>query len=119
VALVQSQSILCGIRGGQGRSVVGFTWVIRFPLSVLLVPNAPFLSAIICVCYNAPFTVEVPKRSVSHLPENKNLSLAYLDQLETSSHCVKSRYFDSCMKYNLIHTKETYLLLPWLVPPAV
>jgi hypothetical protein len=43
------------------------------------------------------------KGSVSHLPKNNNLRLAWFDQLKTSSQCVSFRYFNGCMKNNTIH----------------
>jgi hypothetical protein len=67
VSRVQSQSSLCEIRGGLSRTAAGFVRVLRFPLSILVAPNAPFLSAIISGCYNALFTAEVSMLSVSQL----------------------------------------------------
>jgi hypothetical protein len=42
VALFRSQVRSCGICGGQSGAVGGFFRVLRFPLPILIPPNAPY-----------------------------------------------------------------------------
>jgi hypothetical protein len=49
--------------------------VLRFPLPILISPNAPLLSIAVWGWYNGTFTAQAPKGSVSHLPKEENITL--------------------------------------------
>jgi hypothetical protein len=54
-AHVRAQLKSCGICGGQSDTGAGFLRVLRFPLSILIQPNAPY-SSIIRGWYNRPIS---------------------------------------------------------------
>jgi hypothetical protein len=61
----------CGICGGQSGTGAGLLRVLRFPLPILIPPNAVY-SSIIRGCYNRPFRGRRTKWTQSH-PTPRNL----------------------------------------------
>jgi hypothetical protein len=69
-ARVRAQSRSCWICGGQGGNWAGCLQVIRFPLPILIPPNAPY-SSIIWVWYNRPISGRRTKWTQFH-PNPRN-----------------------------------------------
>jgi hypothetical protein len=70
-ARVRSQVRSCGICGGQSSNGAGFLRVVRFPLPILIPPNAPY-SSIIRGWYNRPISGRRSKWNQSH-PTPRNV----------------------------------------------
>lgn len=71
---VQFDVSLYGICGGQSNTGANFLKIQCFPLTILLLPNAHFLSCIIWSWYCGQFIAQVSRNSVSPHPKNNNNS---------------------------------------------
>jgi hypothetical protein len=72
VARIRAQVKSCRICGGQSGTGAGFLRVVRFPLPILIPPNAPHSSSIIQGWYSRPVSGRRTKWIQSH-PNPKNL----------------------------------------------
>jgi hypothetical protein len=92
-ARVRAQVRSCGICGRQRGSGGGFLRALRFPLPILIPPNAPY-SSVIRGWYSRPDSGRRTEWTQSHsTPRNKKKVLAYLQlyKKKTNSNCLYSQ----------------------------
>jgi hypothetical protein len=106
-ARVRSQVRWCGICGGQSETGEGFLRALRFPLLILIPPNAPY-SPIIKGWYNRPNSGRHTKWTESNpTPRNNNNTQNYL--LPICTRGLESSWWSGDTSENLIQEDRNAL----------